>query len=115
MDSALLMRVFQMQLSHFPLPRLSQSMMVGWPFTLVSMILTIRAYLLLRFGPVYRFLPPAQQFVEVVEDWADCERKLMVVQSQEDKEGQVQRGRTPLAVVQMASILVEEVEAQTAL
>jgi hypothetical protein len=39
----------------------------------------------------------------------------MVVQSQEDKEGQVQRGRTPLAVVQMASILVEEVEAQTAL
>jgi hypothetical protein len=94
-------------------------MMVGWPFTLVSMILTIRAYLLLRFGLVYWFLPLAQQFVEAVEDWADCERKLMVVQSQEDKEGQVQRGRTPLAVtmavVQMASIPVEEVEVQTVL
>jgi hypothetical protein len=37
MDSALLMKEFQIRQPYFPLRHLSQSMMVGWPFTLVSM------------------------------------------------------------------------------
>lgn len=78
--------------------------------------MTIKSSFFLRFGLTYQFLPPTRQFVEGAEDRVDYERKMMVVQNQEGKEGPVQRTHLVVmpAFVQMASILVEEVEVQTA-